>query len=141
MEHQQRSPAYQVARQKKRWRDANPERSHQISKTYRDAHPLEERLRSGRLRAEKAGLPAIRITAAELLADWQRRGIDPTRCVYTGEPLEERWSIDHAVPLSVAGTPGHVVTNLVPTNRGINSTKGRRRWLDYLADRAEAARA
>lgn len=40
----------------KHWRDANPDRAHDIAKTYRDTHQLEERLRSGRLRAQRAGL-------------------------------------------------------------------------------------
>lgn len=76
MEYQRRTPERQAARQK-RWREANLHRSHEIAKEYRDSHPIEERLRSGRIRAEQAGLPADDITAAELLADWERRGIDP----------------------------------------------------------------
>lgn len=135
--YQKRTPTYQAARQK-RWRDANRDQSHAIAKTYRDTHQLEERLRSGRYRAEQTRLPASDITADELLADWQRRGIDPTRCVYTGEQLQDGWHIDHAVPLSHPNTPGHVVTNLVPCNPGVNFSKRSRHWLDYLADRAEA---
>lgn len=136
-EHRKRTPKYQAARQK-RWRDANPDQSHAIAKAYRDTHQLKERLRSGRLRAEKADVPADDITAADLLADWERRGIDAAKCVYTGQPLQDGWHLDHAIPLSQSGTPGHVVSNLVPCNRTPNSSKGRRRWIDYLADRAEA---
>ena len=87
----------------------------------------------------KAGLPADAITPPELLADWQRRGIDPGRCIYTGEPLEDRWHLDHMIPLRYADSPGHVVSNLVPCNRGANLAKGKRGWLDFLADRAEAS--
>lgn len=138
-DYQRRTPGYQAARQKQ-WRDANPDQSYAIAKAYRDNHPLEERLRAGRYRAEQAGLPAVAIANAELLADWQRRGIDPTRCVYTGESLQDGWHIDHAVPLSHPATPGHVVTNLVPSNPGVNIGKRGRHWLDFLADRAEAQR-
>lgn len=132
-----RTPEYQRQRQK-RWREANLDRSHAIGKAYRDAHGLKERLRAGRYRARKAGVPVEEITPEELLADWDRRGIDPDKCVYTGEPLISSWALDHAYPLSQPGSPGHVVSNLVPTNRSLNSSKGRRHWVEYLADRAEA---
>ncbi|MUL85041.1 MULTISPECIES: hypothetical protein [unclassified Mycolicibacterium] len=102
---------------------------------------IREKLRRGKNRASKAGLPAHAITKAELLADWQRRGIDPDRCVYTGELLQDDWNIDHAVPLSHPNTPGHVVTNIVPCNPRANRSKGRRHWVDFLADRAETANA
>jgi len=102
---------------------------------------IREKLRRGKNRAIKAGLPADDISEVALLADWKRRGIDPTRCVYTGEPLEDGWHLDHAVPLSHPNTPGHVVTNLVPSNPAVNRGKRRRHWVDFLADRASAQRA
>ncbi|WP_328358573.1 hypothetical protein OG976_04745 [Mycobacterium sp. NBC_00419] len=137
-DYQRRTPERQACRQK-HWRAANPDRWHAIAKTHRDTHPLEERLRRGRLRAERAGVVAKHITADELIADWERRGIDPARCVYTWEPLQDGWHIDHAVPLSQPNTPGHVVNNLVPCNQRANVAKWRRHWIDYLADRSEAA--
>jgi len=86
----------------------------------------------------KLGRPADAITLAEVVADWKRRDLDPERCVYTGEPLRDRSHIDHGYPLSCEGSPGHVVTNLVPCNRGANTDKGRRHWLEYQADRRDA---
>lgn len=136
--YQKRRPQV-LANRQKRWRQTNPTQWAGIAKRYRDTHPLEERLRSGRLRAEQRGVPAHDITAEELLADWQRRGIDPDRCIYTGQQLQRGWNLDHAVPLSAPGTPGHVVENLVPCDHGTNASKGRRHWVDYLADRAESA--
>ncbi|MDV6246876.1 HNH endonuclease signature motif containing protein [Rhodococcus opacus] len=120
------------------WQKANPDRFREITKRWRDQNRIAERLRSGRYRAEKLGLAADNITTEQLLADWERRGIDPTKCVYTGQPLQDGWHLDHAVPLSAPGTPGHVVSNLVPANPRQNSTKHARHWIDYLADRAEA---
>ncbi|OBK95768.1 hypothetical protein A5645_11075 [Mycobacterium asiaticum] len=61
--------------------------------------------------------------------------------MYTGQPVRDRWHIDHTIPLSVNGTPGDVVTNLVPCNPGPNRWKGPRDWINSLADRAETAKA
>jgi hypothetical protein len=131
----------------------NPAGSAAYSKAYRSEHlgrlresahdyhvdnPISERLRRGRNRAVRAGLPAHHITPGELLTDWRRRGIDPGRCVYTGQPLEAGWHLDHTYPLSREGSPGHVITNLVPCNRRANLSKGRRHLVTYLADLAEA---
>lgn len=140
LDYQKRNPEVLAGRQQ-RWRNANPERAHEVAKRYRDTHPLEERLRAGRYRAEQLGLPAHDIKPDELLADWRRRGIDPDHCVYTGEPLQDAWNIDHMVPLSHPASPGHVVSNLVPTNRSINASKGSRHFVEYLADRAEGITA
>ncbi|MHA7662375.1 hypothetical protein [Mycolicibacterium sp. HS_4_1] len=129
----------QAAEYNRQYRESNAGRKSEVDRAYRAENPITERLRRGKNRAIKAGLPADDITTEELLADWQRRGIDPTLCVYTGEPLEDGWHIDHTVPLSHPSTPGHVVTNLVPCNPLPNRTKGRRHWIDYLADRAQAA--
>lgn len=137
-DYQRRNPEV-AARRMRRWCRDNPERAHEIAKRYRDTHPLEERLRSGEYRARAAGLRADRVTPAELRADWIRRGISPDRDAYTGQPLVEGWHIDHAVPLSAPWTPGHVVSNLVPCNADTNTTKARKHWLDYLADRQENA--
>ncbi|WP_160101585.1 hypothetical protein [Rhodococcus sp. T7] len=97
-----------------------------------------QRLNSGAVRARKLGVTADSITPEELLADWERRGISPDRDVYTGQPLQDGWHLDHAVPLSAPGTPGHVVSNLVPTNPRTNTTKRRRNFVEFLADRAQA---
>ena len=117
------------------------QRSREYNRARRAENPLWRKLKFGRERARAAGVPADLIAPDEVLADWQRRGIDPDNCVYTGEPLRDGWHLDHAVPLSHPHTPGHIVTNLVPCNPGVNRSKRSRHWLDFLADRAEAARA
>ncbi|REE72188.1 hypothetical protein C8E05_1576 [Rhodococcus wratislaviensis] len=140
LEYQRQHPE-KVAERVRRWQIENPERSKAITQRYRDNRPLVDRLRRGRHRAQLAGVPYEHITTEELLADWQRRGISPDHDVYTGQPLQEGWHLDHAVPLSAPGTPGHIVSNLVPTNRSSNNTKGRKNWLDYIADREEQENA
>ncbi|WFS15178.1 hypothetical protein [Rhodococcus aetherivorans] len=105
---------------------------------YWAAQRFGQRLSSGAVRARQAGVPVEDVTPEALLADWERRGIDPERDVYTGEQLREGWHLDHAWPLSAPGTPGHIVGNIVPCNRETNTTKHRRGWVDFLADRAEA---
>lgn len=99
-----------------------------------------QRLNSGAVRARKRGVPAAGVTVDALLVDWERRGIDPSRDAYTGEPLREGWHLDHVIPLSAPGTPGHVVSNIVPCNAETNVQKNRRGWVDFLADRAEIER-
>ena len=120
-----------------RWREQNPEYARDRSAWYRTNEPLRKRLHHGAVRARKAGVRTDRITPDELLADWERRGIDASRDAYTGQPLETGWHLDHAVPLSTPDTPGHVVTNLVPCNKSINTSKSNKHWVSYLADRAE----
>lgn len=120
----------------RRYNAEHREQKHRRERDYRAANPLVGRLRRGKNRAASAGLPFQHVTPEMLLADWERRGIDPTRCAYTGEPLPERWHLDHTVPLSHPDTPGHVVTNLVPCLPGVNRKKWRRHWLEFLADRA-----
>lgn len=73
----------------KRYRAENQDAVKEAARAYRRDNQILERLRRGRTRANDAGVTAAKITVEELLVDWQRRGIDPDRCVYTGEPLEE----------------------------------------------------
>lgn len=136
----QAHPAKKVE-QDRAYRESNSELVRTRKKLDYRQNIIREKLRRGKNRAGIAGVPAREITEVELLADWERRGIDPERCVYTGELLQDGWHIDHAVPLSHPNTPGHVVTNLVPCNASANREKLRRSWIDYLADRAEAASA
>lgn len=52
-------------------------------------------------------MPAEDIDVEDLLADWERRGVDPNRCVYTGDPLVANWALDHAYPLRQPGRQAH----------------------------------
>ncbi|WP_054248656.1 hypothetical protein [Rhodococcus opacus] len=124
-------------------RGAEYRRTHQTQERARiqrhwDADPMGQRLNSGAVRARRLGVPVESFTADDLRADWARRGISPDHDVYTGQPLQDGWHLDHAVALSAPGTPGHVMSNLVPTNPRTNATKYRRNFVEFLADRAEA---
>ncbi|EKT81859.1 hypothetical protein WSS_A15244 [Rhodococcus opacus M213] len=124
-------------------KSAEYRRTHQAQERDRvrrhwDADPMGQRLNSGAVRARRLGVLVESFTAEDLRTDWARRGISPDHDAYTGQPLQDGWHLDHAVPLSAPGTPGHVISNLVPTNPGTNIVKRRRHWLDYIADRAEA---
>lgn len=132
------NPAKDNARSRAYQAKTRPARR-EASRQYRADNPILERLRRGKNRALQLGIPADAITPAELLADWERRGIDRTRCAYTGEPLQERWHMDHMVPLRYPDSPGHVIDNLVPCNPGVNRSKNSRHFVEYLADREAAS--
>lgn len=89
-------------------------------------------LERGKGRAEKAGLPANKFTRAELLVYWDDMGINPWECFYTGVPLVREphrpnsRTIDHVEPLSVEGSAGHVIGNIVPCAAPFNTSKGDR---------------
>lgn len=62
------------------------------------------------------------------------------RCVYCSSTRQ--LVMDHAVPISIDALGEHKLGNLVPACRECNSTKGKKRYDDYLAekrDRADAA--
>jgi len=101
------------------------------------ADPYFVRLQSGRKRAEAAGHPAEWFTSAELFEHGQARGIDPWVCVWTGEKLTpETVQWDHLIALSDHRSPGHVMHNLRPASASANSAKGRRHFVEFLADRS-----
>lgn len=120
------------------YRSTRREQEQDRVRRYREIYDMGQRLNSGAVRARKLGVPVDSFTAYDLRADWKRRGISPDHDVYTGQPLQDGWHIDHAVPLSAPGSPGHVMSNLVPANPTTNLKKSRRHFVDYLADRAEA---
>lgn len=118
----------------------NRDRILEYNREYRQENPWAQRLREGYHRAVQAGVPAEWVTQDQLLTYWSAKGINPDTCVYTGASLEfgVNASIDHAVPLNHPETSGHVVSNLVPADLSINSHKGNRPVIHFLADRAEA---
>ncbi|MEU1210780.1 HNH endonuclease signature motif containing protein [Nocardia sp. NPDC005825] len=138
------------------WRDDNPERTREYDRERyseireRKAAYLAEymsnyrreriandpwfwRLEDGIARARKAGRPWKRFTTEQVLADWERRGVDPEACAYCGGEFEH---IEHMVPLSRDGSPGHVLGNLAPSCARCNLGKDRKHWVEFLADRA-----
>lgn len=113
--------------------EAAKARSRVSSARYRKAHPWAVKLAKGLERAQKMGIPAVKVTEDELLAVWESRGIDPGRSYYSGKVLtDENRSLDHFDPLNRKGTMGHCVHNLFPCTieenthrkRGQNPLKG-----------------
>lgn len=74
-----------------------------------------------------------RIKSDALLAYWKKNSIDPWKCFYTGAPLVRESGhpnsreIDHVEPLSLKGSAGHVMKNIVPCSHEWNRYKYTRR--------------
>ena len=105
----------------------------------KEEDPLYRRLQDGRKRSKKLGVPWSWFTTQDLLDHWESQGISPEHDVFTGEPLQADWELDHLVALTDPNSPGHQLGNLVPTNRTINQTKRDRHFVHLLADREAAA--
>lgn len=116
--------------------EANKEAYHERTNEYRRyRNPWSDKLSSGYRRAVEAGVPAEKVTTAELLAHWKAQGIDPNKSVYSGAELGPGlWSLDHVIPLSAPDSPGHVVSNLVPCLVHENSRKANQHFVMYLKD-------
>ncbi len=95
--------------------------------------PLISRLEYGRRRTVAAcfGARADRIAPESLLAYWDARGIEGSRCFYTGVELGEDWHLEHKFPISRGGV--HTVENLVPCSPEANREKFDMSAVDYFA--------
>lgn len=100
---------------------------------------LQGALDNGFARAKAAGRRTRRIKPEKLLKRWEERGIDPWTCFYTGVPLTREpgqsnsREIDHIEPLSLKGSMGHTMNNIVPCSQEWNRYKHNRRAVDvYL---------
>ncbi|GAB3692502.1 HNH endonuclease domain-containing protein [Corynebacterium nasicanis] len=104
---------------------------------------LQGALDSGLKRARTAGALADSIKPVELLAYWKKNGIDPWKCFYTGKPLVKGQGhphsreIDHIEPLSLKGSAGHVMRNIVPCSHEWNRYKYNRRAVAAYRDAPE----
>lgn len=117
----------------------------QVQASRAAADGLEQALENGYYRAIYESLPAEKITRAELLEHWDAMGISPWKCFHTGvdlvrEPYQPNSrTIDHVQPLSVPGTAGHVIDNLVPCSNGYNTHKSDgnalEKWINRPQDR------
>jgi|LSQX01.1.fsa_nt_gb hypothetical protein len=101
---------------------------------------LQGALDSGFQRAKVEGRRRFRIKPEKLLKFWEKHGIDPWKCFYTGKPLVREQGhpnsreIDHIEPLSLTGSAGHVMKNIVPCSHEWNRYKYTRRAVDvYLS--------
>ena len=101
-------------------------------KRYRELNPLPGRIRDGYKRAEKLGAPTVEFKAKDVYEYWSSAGIDPWSSAYSGTPLTpENYGLDHIIPLSAPGTPGHVHWNLAPCTQDENRKKFNREILPF----------
>jgi len=101
-------------------------------KRYRELNPLPQRIRDGYKRAEKLGAPTVEFKAKDVYEYWSSLGIDPWSSAYSGTALTpENFSLDHIIPLSAEGTPGHVPWNLAPCTQSQNKRKTNRKVLPF----------
>lgn len=87
-------------------------------------------------RCERWGVPYERVNRAKVFRDaaWI--------CALCGEPVDrlKRFpdpgskSLDHIIPLSVPGSPGHIQSNCQLAHLGCNSSKGGRNRLPNLGE-------
>ncbi len=123
--------ARELARMRK-YKADNAEAIAAQCKRYRELNPLPGRIRDGRRRAEKLGAPVEEFRAEDVYEYWRELGIDPWCSAYSGTPLTpENYGLDHIIPLSAEGTPGHVPWNLAPCSQAENKKKHNRRVLPF----------
>lgn len=91
-------------------------------------------IKNGRHRASKAGLPVELFDEEEMLTYWKEHNIDPDHSYYTGHPLGDVHNLDHKIPLDEKDSPGHVLSNVVPTLPGENRVKSNKSALSTLYD-------
>lgn len=98
-------------------------------------------LERGYHRAKDLDLPAHKIARAELLAHWNKQGVDPWKCLYTGVELvrepghSNSRTVDHVQPLSDPGSAGHVLENLAPCSNAYNNYKRSKDALSAMLSR------
>lgn len=121
----------ELARMRK-YKADNAEAIAKQCKRYRELNPLPGRIRDGYRRAKKFGAPTVEFKAQDVYDHWKEVGIDPWSSAYSGTPLTpENFSLDHIIPLSAEGTPGHVPWNLAPCTQLENKKKTSRRVLPF----------
>ena len=104
---------------------------------------LQGALDGGFKRAKVEGRRRRRIKPEALLAYWKKNGIDPWKCFYTGTPLVRELGhpnsreFDHIQPLSLKGSAGHVMKNIVPCSHEWNRYKYTRRAVDVYLNAPE----
>lgn len=124
-------------------RDCHNSRSRQW---YNAFEGLQGALDNGAKRARIHGSRCSIIKPERLLKHWERVGVDPWKCFYTGAPLVREGGhpnsreIDHIEPLSLAGSAGHVKTNVVPCSHEWNQHKNTRRAVDVVMSAPEKLR-
>lgn len=114
------------------YKAANAEAIAAQSKQYRERNPLPGRIVDGRRRAERLGAPVEEFRAKDVYEYWRAVGVDPWSSAYSGTQLTpENYGLDHIIPLSAEGTPGHVPFNLAPCTQSENKRKTNRKILPF----------
>jgi len=96
---------------------------------------LQKSLGRGLGKARANGLPADTISAREMRRYWIFNGIDPDSCYWCVDGDAEH--LDHLYPLARPDSPGHVLSNLVPSCAGCNHQKCDRTPAEYIQLLAE----
>lgn len=99
----------------KTWRAANPSKPTDNVRQWRRAHPIERRLQSQARRAKTNGVKIIK----EDIHNWDTR-----ICGVCNEYIEDKFHIDHIIPLAKGGP--HSQENLQLTHPVCNMSKGAR---------------
>lgn len=121
----------ELARMRK-YKADNAEAIAKQCKEYRQRNPLPGRIVDGRRRAERLGAPVEEFRAKDVYEYWRAVGVDPWVSAYSGTPLTpENYGLDHIIPLSAEGTPGHVPFNLAPCTQSENKRKTNRKILPF----------
>lgn len=116
----------------RRYKAQNAEAIAKQCKEYRQRNPLPGRIVDGRRRAERLGAPVEEFRAKDVYEYWRAVGVDPWSSAYSGTPLTpENYGLDHIIPLSAEGTPGHVPFNLAPCTQSENKRKTNRKVLPF----------
>lgn len=86
------------------------------------ADPMYYRLRSGKERAQKAGVEWENVSSTDLLSHWKQNNMSIDICHYCNNHIElDELEIDHGVPICSGG--GHTIDNLFPSHKKCNREK------------------
>jgi len=142
-----------VRKIQQRWKEAHPDRVREAVRKYRHAHPdkVREAVRvwgranseNRRIREQKRRAKRQAIGGVVRRDEWERAlSWFGGRCAYCGEN-DEKLTLDHIIPISAVGCPGHIAENIVPACPSCNFSKGSRElgeWLGRKFGEAEVAR-
>lgn len=105
-------------------RECGREAQRESAKKSRQKNRWHYSVLKGRWKANDEDLPCEMFTADEMVEYWKAVGIDPERSYYTNKLLGDVHNLDHKIPFHHADSPGHVLSNVVPSLPGENKTKG-----------------
>lgn len=111
------------------WRKNNPERKKNTDLAWHKAHPDAMKVISQNRRAQKKSSGGkLSIGISEKLFKLQKG-----KCACCGEPLGEKYHLDHKMPLALGG--GHTDENMQLLKQKCNSQKGKKHPIDFMQSR------